>query len=51
MSLIDCTCAEAARRHAAPLATADPHLLDLCQAEGISVVALPDSAGRRWSSA
>ncbi|HEY2215635.1 MAG TPA: hypothetical protein VGH31_11300, partial [Acidimicrobiales bacterium] len=31
------------------LATADPHLLELCRDEGIDVIPLPDSLGRTWS--
>lgn len=49
VSLADCIAAEEARVASTALATADPHLLDLCRAEGIAVVPLPDSAGRRWS--
>lgn len=48
VSLADCLAAETARSAGAPVATADPHLLDLCRAEGIAVVALPDSQGRTW---
>lgn len=50
VSLVDCTAAEAARTRSARLATADPHLLDLCDEEGISVIALVDSQGRRWAA-
>ena len=45
----DCIAAEAARAAGERLATSDPHLLDLCHAEGIAVLPLPDSTGRRWS--
>jgi predicted nucleic acid-binding protein len=45
VSLADCIAADAARTSEAPLATSDPHLLDLCEAEGIEVVSLPDSNG------
>ena len=48
VSLADCVVAQAGRRHHAPVATADPHLLDLCQAEAIPVLVLPDSVGLRW---
>lgn len=48
VSLADCVVAQVARRRDGQLATADPHLLDLCDAEGISVIPLPDSTGRRW---
>lgn len=49
VSLADCTAAETARPPGCQLATADPHLLDLCQEEGIGIIALPDSAGQTWS--
>lgn len=49
VSLADCIAAEEARVAATALVTADPHLLDLCRDEGIAVVPLPDSSGRRWS--
>ena len=49
VSLADCVAAEAARQAGASLATADPHLLDLCREEGIATVPLPDSTGHLWS--
>jgi predicted nucleic acid-binding protein len=49
VSLADCVAAETARSEHARLASADPHLLDLCRDEGIEVIPLPDSAGRTWS--
>lgn len=49
VSLADCIAAEVARADGAALVTADPHLLELCQEEGIDTVVLPDSGGRRWS--
>lgn len=49
VSLADCMAAETARPDSCRLATADPHLLDLCKEEGIAVIALPDSAGQTWS--
>jgi predicted nucleic acid-binding protein len=49
VSLADCVAAETARSMGASLCTSDPHLLDVCHAEGIDVVALPDSTGQRWS--
>lgn len=49
VSLADCVAAETARTEDARLASADPHLLDLCREEGIGVIPLPDSAGRTWS--
>jgi PIN domain nuclease of toxin-antitoxin system len=48
VSLADCVAAEAARARGAPLASADPHLLDMCRDEGIAVLALPDSTGNTW---
>lgn len=49
VSLADCLAAETARRLGAPLATSDPHLLDLCHAESIAVHPLAASDGTRWS--
>jgi predicted nucleic acid-binding protein len=49
VSLADCLAAETARAAGAQLASADPHLLDLCREEGIPVIPLPDSTGRTWS--
>jgi predicted nucleic acid-binding protein len=49
VSLADCIAAETARSTDALLASADPHLLDLCRDEGIAVIPLPDSAGQIWS--
>jgi len=49
VSLADCVAAEAARPGGSQLASADPHLLDLCRDEGIAVIPLPDSSGRSWS--
>ena len=40
--------AETARRLDAPLATADPPLLETCKAGGIAVIALPYSEGAVW---
>ena len=45
ISLADCIAAEVARLHGFALATSDPHLLDTCAAEGISIIALADSRG------
>jgi predicted nucleic acid-binding protein len=50
VSLADCVAAETARTFEAPVATSDPHLLDLCRDEGIGLLALPDSRGNIWSS-
>lgn len=49
VSTVDCIAAEAARWHNVPLATSDPHLLDVCHAETIMVHPLPDSTGAVWS--
>jgi PIN domain nuclease of toxin-antitoxin system len=49
VSLADCLAAETARAAGAQLASADPHLLDLCREEGIPIIPLPDSTGRTWS--
>lgn len=49
VSLADCVAAAIARSASSQLASADPHLLDLCRDEGIAVIALPDSTGRTWS--
>ncbi|MGH3561364.1 MAG: PIN domain-containing protein [Mycobacterium sp.] len=50
VSLADCVVAEVARTTATPVATSDPHLLDLCRDEAIAVVILPDSRGRVWKA-
>jgi PIN domain nuclease of toxin-antitoxin system len=50
VSLADCVAAEAARIRGVELVSADPHLLDLCHDEGIDRIALPDTAGRVWST-
>ena len=49
LSVADCVAAETARYLDAPVATADPALLDTCAAEGIEVIALPDTSGAVWS--
>jgi predicted nucleic acid-binding protein len=49
VSLADCVAAETARWRAEPLATSDPHLLDVCQADGIARLVLPQSDGSVWS--
>lgn len=49
VSLADCVAAEVARSRSLPLATADPHLLDICHAEGIAIAVLPASDGSRWA--
>ena len=49
VSLADCVVIEVAREHDASVATSDPHLLDVCTAESITVLPLPDTTGLRWS--
>ncbi len=49
VSLADCIAAEVARSREQALATADPHLLDVCHAEAIAVVVLTASNGSRWA--
>jgi PIN domain nuclease of toxin-antitoxin system len=48
VSLVDCHVAAAARSLSASVASADPHLLDLCRDERIDVAALPDTRGMMW---
>ncbi len=50
VSLADCVLAEEARRRRAPVATADPHLLELCTNERIAVAPLADSQSQVWSA-
>ena len=49
VSLADCVAVEVARQRDAALATSDADLLDVCAAEDVRVLPLPDSAGRRWA--
>ena len=49
VSLADCVAAETSRQLDCRLASADPHLLDMCRDERIDVIPLPDSASRIWS--
>ncbi len=49
VSLADCVAVEVVRSLNSAVATADPHLLDLCRDEGIGVAPLPDSNGAMWS--
>jgi predicted nucleic acid-binding protein len=51
VSMADCIAAEVAHVRADPLATSDPHLLDLCHAEHIATLVLPGSDGSRWTAA
>ena len=50
VSLADCVAAETARSTGSSLASADPHLLDLCRDEGIVSIPLSDTSGNVWSS-
>lgn len=50
VSMADCIAAETARSLGEALATADPHLLDVCHAENIDYVVLPQSDGSVWST-
>jgi PIN domain nuclease of toxin-antitoxin system len=47
ISLADCFLLAHARDAGEPIATADPPVAEVASAEGIAIVALPDSAGRR----
>jgi PIN domain nuclease of toxin-antitoxin system len=49
VSLADCIAAETARSVDDTVATADPHLLDMCHDEGIAVHPLLDSRGDMWT--
>jgi len=49
VSLADCVVAAIARAHDTAVASADPHLLDLCHDEGIHVVPLPGSTNQIWA--
>jgi hypothetical protein len=49
ISLAACVAAETARALNASVASADPHLLDMCRDEGIAVLALPDGNGDTWT--
>ena len=51
VSMADCIAAEAARARDEPLATSDPHLLDLCHVEDIGRHVLPGSDGSTWTPA
>ncbi len=51
VSMADCVLAATAQVTGEPLATSDPHLLDLCHDEGILAVPLPGSDGSVWSPA
>lgn len=48
LSIVDCVAAATAAALGVPLATSDAHLLDMAYKEGIDVVPLATSLGRRW---
>lgn len=48
LSIVDCVAAATAAALEVPLATSDAHLLDMAYKEGIDVVPLATSLGRRW---
>ena len=48
VSMADCVAAETARSLTQPLATSDPHLLDVCHTEDIARLVLAQSDGRIW---
>lgn len=50
VSMADCIAVESARTLGEALATSDPHLLDVCYAEGIDYIVLPQSDGSVWSA-
>lgn len=50
VSMADCVAAEVARSVGRPLLTSDPHLLDVCHAEEIALVALAGTDGTTWTS-
>jgi predicted nucleic acid-binding protein len=49
VSLADGVVAAAAQARGEAVATSDPHLLDVCHAEGVAMVVLAGSDGSRWS--
>lgn len=49
VSMADCLAAETARSGNEPLATSDPHLLDLCHGEHIARLVLRMSDGSIWA--
>ena len=50
VSMADCIVVASARALDAVVCTSDPHLLDVCHADGIAVHVLPGSDGGRWTS-
>jgi PIN domain nuclease of toxin-antitoxin system len=50
VSLADCIAVEIARSSGRRLATSDPHMLDVCHAEGVAVTVLPGSDGTIWAA-
>lgn len=51
VSMADCIAATVARRLERQLVTSDPHLLDVCSAENIAMLALPGTDGSAWTAA
>lgn len=49
VSMADCVAAVVARSTGRPLVTSDPHLLDVCHAETISLLALAGTDGTTWT--
>lgn len=49
VSMADCIAACSAHVRSEPLATSDPHLLDVCHAEGVAAVVLAGSDGSVWT--
>jgi predicted nucleic acid-binding protein len=49
VSMADCIAAVTARASGRRLATADPHLLQVCHVEDIPMIALPASDGTTWT--
>ena len=49
VSLADCVVLASAHGRNEPVVSADPHLLDMCHAEGMAAVVLPGSDGSRWA--
>lgn len=50
ISMADCIAAETARSRAVPLATSDPHLLEVCHREAIDAIVLSGSDSSRWTA-
>ncbi|MHB2024971.1 MAG: PIN domain-containing protein, partial [Mycobacteriales bacterium] len=50
VSMADCVAAVLARRLSQQVLTSDPHLLDVCSAEKIELIALPGTDGSIWTA-